>query len=134
MRFSDTVKRVIALATAIRGYWDTELPKRHPKYPLVQPGEDDGPPPPEEAQLRQLLNSLPPDEMYKLLALADVGRGLQATAFEQRWREYIKDAPELLWAIEYQIGTPPLADYLAEGVERLREAGINLDTPQPSAV
>ena len=48
MKLSETVKEVIALAEVIRNYWDTELPKRHPDYPFVHPGEDSGPPPPEE--------------------------------------------------------------------------------------
>jgi hypothetical protein len=55
MMFSQTAAEVIGLATAIRGYWNTELPKRHPNYPVVSLGEDSGPPPPpEEARLRGL--------------------------------------------------------------------------------
>ncbi len=38
MRFSDNATRVIDLATAIRDYWNTELPKRHPNYPLYLRG------------------------------------------------------------------------------------------------
>ncbi len=52
MKLSETVSEVIALAEAIRNYWDAELPKRHPDYPFVHPGEDDGPPPPEEQKLK----------------------------------------------------------------------------------
>ena len=77
MKLSETVNEVIALAEAIRTYWDAELPKRHPDYPWVHPGEDDGPPPPEQKKLEDLLASLPEDVVYKLALLMFVGpRGL----------------------------------------------------------
>ena len=132
MQFSEVVKRVIALATPINEYWERELPKRHPKYPLVDPAVPDPPPPPEEAELRHLLASLPIEEVYKLLALADVGRGVPAHAFDKRWHTYIKDAPELQWAIEYQVETAPLAEYLLEGRDALKKAGIDLDAGLPA--
>jgi hypothetical protein len=39
MKLSETARDVIALADAIRDYWAAELPKRHPNYPLVNPGK-----------------------------------------------------------------------------------------------
>src|SRR5947209_17797467 len=75
MKLSETAKEVIALAEAIRNYWDAELPKRHPHYPFVHPGEDSGPPPPEEKRLRDLLASLPDDDVYKLALIMHLGRG-----------------------------------------------------------
>src|SRR5438094_974080 len=61
MKLSEVAEQVIRLGRAANDYWETELPKRHPDYPLVRPGEDSGPPPPEEAELRTLLNKLPED-------------------------------------------------------------------------
>lgn len=75
MKLCHIAKEAIALATAIRSYWDTELPKRHPNYPVVSPGEDSGPPPPEERQLRNLLLSLSEEDIYKVLLLMSLGRG-----------------------------------------------------------
>jgi hypothetical protein len=132
MKFSEVVKQVIKLATAINDYWEAELPKHHPKYPIVEPGAEDPPPPPQEEELRQFLLSRPATEVYKLLALADVGRGFPA--FNQRWQEYINDAPEVQWAIGYLIGTVPLADYLESGLARLSTRNISVDADQPVAV
>src|SRR5947209_17259771 len=75
MKLSETAKEVIALAEAIRNYWDAELPKRHPDYPFVHPGEDSGPPPPEEKKLKGLLARLPADMVYKLALIMHLGRG-----------------------------------------------------------
>ena len=75
MKLSETAATVIDLATAIRDYWNTELPKRHRNYPVVSAGEDSGPPPPEEAKLRSFLEKLPDEEIYKLILLMYVGRG-----------------------------------------------------------
>jgi hypothetical protein len=72
MKFSETVNRVIGLATKIREYWDRELPKRHPNYPILNsPDDDDGPPPPEEAELREFLESLPSEDVYKLMSVGN---------------------------------------------------------------
>src|SRR5438132_1508587 len=75
MRLTETVREAIRVGDRSRAYWDRELPKRHPHYPLVRPGEDSGPPPPEDAQLQTLLESLPEDQLYALISLMYVGRG-----------------------------------------------------------
>jgi hypothetical protein len=75
MKLSEAAKEVIALAEAIGRYWDAELPKRHPDYPFVRAGEDSGPPPPEEKQLKELLARLPADIVYQLALLMYLGRG-----------------------------------------------------------
>jgi hypothetical protein len=61
MKLAETTEEVIALAQAVRDYWNAELPRRHPNYPIINPGEDSGPPPPEEKKLRNLLARLPED-------------------------------------------------------------------------
>ena len=83
MKLSETVSEVIALAEAIRNYWDAELPKRHPDYPFVHPGEDDGPPPPEEQKLKDLLASLPEDVIYKLALITSLSGEISAP---KMWR------------------------------------------------
>jgi hypothetical protein len=75
MKLSETAARMVELATAIRDYWSTELPKRHLHYPIVSPGEDSGPSPPEEAELRDFLAGLSEEKIYKLLLLLYLGRG-----------------------------------------------------------
>lgn len=134
MPFSKTVARVIELAAAIRDYWDAELPKRHPKYPLVEPGADDGPPPPEEAELHDLLRSLPVEEVYKLLALLDVGRQVcPAPAFDDQRRTIAEQRDDPDWAISSLVGNAALAEDLADGLNELERSGIGIDRPEPFA-
>jgi hypothetical protein len=128
MSLSQAVSEVIALSTAIRKYWDTELPKRHPHYPVVAPGEDSGPAPPERDKLKDLLTKLPEELVYKIALLMYLGRGDfgtddLATHYESLKQRYAK--PE--WAISQMMGKAPLADYLADGVAELKKSGIELD-------
>ena len=75
MKLSEAVREVIRLGDASRAYWDRELPKHHPHYPLIRAEEDSAPPPPEDAQIQSLLKSLPEDQLYALILLTYVGRG-----------------------------------------------------------
>ena len=127
MRFSETVKRVIEFAEAIDEYWSRELPKRHPNYPLVNPGEQSGPPPPEESALRQFLDSLPDEDLYRLLTLLHLGReDFPATEFDERCREAASDYPERE-AVIWQLVERTLPDYLSDGLESLKASGIDID-------
>jgi hypothetical protein len=128
MKLSETVKEVIALSAAIGNYWDTELPKRHPNYPVVDAGEDSGPPPPQKKQLRDLLKSLPEDDIYKLTLLMYLGRGDfgtddLATHYEAVKKRFAK--PE--WAISQMMEKAPLADYMTDGLTELEKNGIDVD-------
>jgi hypothetical protein len=134
MKFSEVVARVIDLATTINNYWETELPKQHPKYPLVDPNVPDPPPPPQEEELRQFLLSRPADEVYKLRALADVGSGVPATEFEKRWRRFMKDRPDARWEIEHLVRYPPLADGLIDGLAEMSVQNIDVDAGRPAIV
>jgi len=128
MRFSDTATKVIDLATAIRDYWNTELPKRHPNYPIVSPGEDSGPPPPEEAELKSFLETLPDEEIYKLVLLKCLGRGDLGTEHLPMHYRTIKDRfRKREHAITQMEGKAPLADYLADGMAELKKRGIDMD-------
>jgi hypothetical protein len=128
MKLSKTAEEVISLATAIRDYWNTELPKRHPTYPIISAGEDSGLPPPEERKLRDLLASLPEDELYKLTLLMYLGRGDFGTDdlaghYETLKKRFAK--PD--WAISQMIEKAPLADYLTDGLAELTKNGIDVD-------
>ena len=42
MQLSKVAQEALRKAEAIRNYWDAELPRRHPDYPLVNPGKTPG--------------------------------------------------------------------------------------------
>jgi len=128
MALSDVIKEVIALSEAAHGYWATELPKRHPEYPIVRPGEDSGPPPEEEKKLRQLLTDLPPTVLYKLALIMSVGRrGLTRDDLAEQY-EALKDNWEDRGPlVTLMIDTAPLADYLSDGLEELNKHHIDVD-------
>lgn len=135
MSFSDTMKRVIELTAIIRDYWDRELRKRHPDYPIVKEGVDDGPPPPEEAQLRDLLRSLSRGDLYKLLAIASLGRGeFQLEALESSSRQIAGQFPRVEDAIDRLMSLAWLDADLTDAQRILTAAGIGLEHLEPSTV
>src|SRR5437667_3587565 len=75
MNLSDAAHKVIDLGHKVREYYDTELPKRHPNYPLVNPDEETAPPPPEEKELRDFLMTLSEEQIYQLMLILYLGRG-----------------------------------------------------------
>lgn len=128
MKLSETAKEVIALAEAIRNYWDAELPKRHPDYPLVHPGEDSGPPPPEEKKLRDFLASLPEEAIYQLALIMHLGRGDFGTDNLARHYEALKRTfGKSERAASQMMEKAPLAGYLADGLAELKKSGIDVD-------
>jgi hypothetical protein len=135
MKFSETVTDVISLATAIRNYWDTELPKRHPTFPIVLPGEDSGPPPPEQQQLRSLLTALPEDDIFKLTLLMHLGRrDLGTNNLEQHLealKQHIRNPDR---AVAQLMGKALLANYLRDGLAELTKSGIDADQLAPTEV
>jgi hypothetical protein len=128
MLLSDAAKRVIELATAINAYWDAELPKRHPDYPLINEGEDSGPPPSEEAQLRDFLRSLPPEAVYKLYTLVELGRDyFPATKYVQNYKRLVRTTPDVDWLRLLMVDQAATADDLQDGLARLAEHHLDLD-------
>ena len=134
MPFSDTVHRAIELADATRNYWDAELPKRHPAYPIVHPGEDSGPPPPEEVELESLLRSLSLEDLHKLLALVEIGQmTLKPSEFESRARALLREEPDFDWIIQQLMANVPLAAQLTDGLNELTARGIDIDNMEKAA-
>lgn len=128
MKLSDAIAEVIRLATAIREYWNAELPKRHPLYPVVSPGEDSGPPPPQESQLRRFLDDLSDEQIYQLILVMYLGRGDFGTDDLTKHYRMVKDRfPRRESAIAQMVGKAPLADYLTDGSAELHGSGIDID-------
>jgi hypothetical protein len=129
MKSSAAARQVIGLADAIRTYWEAELPKRHPDYPLVHPGEDSGPPPPEEKKLQHLLAKLPADTVYKLLLIMFLGRGeFDTTDLGSRYEELKERFEKPDEAAAEIVEKPTLVEYLADGLEELKKHDIDVDT------
>jgi hypothetical protein len=128
MKFSQTVNKVLALSQAVRDYWSVELPKRHPRYPFVNEGDEDGPPPPEQKKLKKLLASLPEDDIYKIALIMQYNRGYSGKKCPTDNLEAVKEwyeTPEeaaLLMAED-----AALADELSYGLEELKTAGYDVD-------
>lgn len=128
MNVSEAANRVIDLSRKIRDYYETELPKRHPNYPLVGPGEETAPPPPEEKKLSDFLATLSDDTIYQLILIAEIGRGDFGTEDLAVNYESLKgmfgDSEQ---AVSEMMDIAPLADYLLDGLEELRKHNINVD-------
>ena len=128
MKFSESLDAVIALAETIRDYWDVELPKRHPDYPWVHPGEDSGPPPPEEKILTDFLLGLPEEDVYKIALVLCVAQGRFGTGDLAGHYEELKGMfgePEE--AVTLLVADASLADYLTEGLAELKKDRIDVD-------
>jgi hypothetical protein len=128
MKLSQAVEKVITLAKAIREYWETELPKRHPDYPLVRPGEKPLPPPAQEKQLTKLFASVPDEFVFQIALLMYLGRGdFDADDLEEQYetlRENFDNADALASQLTQKA---PLADYLQDALAELEKHGIDLD-------
>lgn len=132
VKLSEIAREVINLADAASAYWESELPKRHPDYPIVHPGEDSGPPPPEEAKLQALLMALPADFLYKLALIRSIGRGDFGTDDLPGHYEALKKAVRKPARVAFQMmETVPLADDLADGLAELQKNHIDADTMLP---
>jgi hypothetical protein len=128
MKLSESVAKVIELSTAIDNYWNTELPRRHPHYPIISPGEDSGPPPPEALQLEHLLKSLPDDDVYAITLLMHLGRGdFGPEELPAHYEALKKRFPSPERAVAQLMGKASLSDYLTDGMAELEKVGIDLD-------
>jgi hypothetical protein len=128
MKLSEAVREAIRLGDASRAYWDRELPKRHPHYPMIRAGEDSGPPPPEDGQIQALLQSLPEDQLYSLVLLMYVGRGDFSADHLPAAYQTMKEAfPRKELAVAQMVGKGMLAEYLTDALEEIQKHHIDLD-------
>lgn len=140
MKLSQVADKVITLAHKVREYYDNELPKWYPTYPVISPGEEGPPSPKEEKELRKLLRSLPEETIYRLILIMYLGRGDfgaddLAGSYEALKQTFGK--PE--WAASQMMEKAPLAQYLSDGLSELARHRIAVDdlplenTEQPKA-
>src|SRR5437879_3494034 len=129
MKLSEVVREVIRLGDASRAYWDRELPKHHPRYPVIRAEDVSPPPPPEDAQIQALLKSLPEDQLYALVLLAYIGRGdLSAGHLVPEYQTMKEVFPSRDLAIAQLMGNKTLAEYLTDAMEEVQKRHIDLDT------
>jgi len=129
MTLSEAVNRVFEIGRKIREYYDAEIPKWLPNYPLVGPNDEEPPPPPEEKDLEDFLATLSDDQIYQLTLIMDLGRS----------RFAVKDLAEHYQGLKETVGDRAYAetlirwdainlfDVLTDGLEELRKHKINLD-------
>ncbi len=131
MKLSELVRQVIRLGDASRAYWDRELPKHHPHYPVIRAGEDSAPPSPEDAQIQALLKSLPENQLYALLLLTYVGRGdFSADNLLAAYQNMKEPFPTRDIAIAQLTGSKTLAEYLTDAMDEIQKRRIDLDALQ----
>lgn len=128
MNLSAVLPQVIALANAVREYWERELPKRHPDYPLAKPGEKPLAAPPEEKKLADLLAQLPPDLIYRIGLIMYLGRGDIDSSDLPGYCEALKENFDNPSALASQMTyNAALGEYLQSGVDELKRSGFDLD-------
>ncbi len=131
----DAVNRIIELANAIQAYWDRELPKAHPEYPLVHEGETSPPEPAEQKALQAFVNSLPEGQLHKALLTVRVGRAdISVDNIIDGYAQLKQEFPDKDSAINRILDTTALGDYLSDGVERLKRESIDIDSVTDDSV
>ena len=133
MTLSEVIRRAIPLAKAMSDYWEAELPRRFKQYPFVQEGEDRGPMPPEQVQLKSLLDSLPDEDVYRLQLVIECGRrGFGPAQFAERLADIKghKNAKLLAWQMGEHLA---LWLQLEEGLEQMQKYGVDVNALFPVA-
>jgi hypothetical protein len=128
MKLSQTIQKVIALAGKVRTYYDAELPKWYPDYPIVKPGQEGPPSPKEERELKEFVRALPPEMIYRLLLIMYLGRedfGIEDLASRYEALKQTFGQPE--WAASQMLEKAPLAQYLTDGLSELKRHRIPVD-------
>lgn len=128
VRLSEAVAEIIRLGDASREYWDRELPKHHPRYPVIGPDETPPAPPPEDSQIQTLLESLPENQLYAVMVLAYLGRGdFSAGNLSHAYQEMKESFPSRPLAVAQLVGTNELAEYLTDAADEMQSRHIDLD-------
>lgn len=128
MKFTETANRVIELARQLRAFYEAELPKRYPNYPVIDSVGEIESPPEQEKKLIEFLSSLPSDTIYQLISIMYLGRGdFEADELAEHYEVLKNTIDEPEFAISQMIDKAPLGDYLADGLEELRKHDMNAD-------
>lgn len=130
MNLSEAVNRVIDIAGKIPAYYETELRKRYPNYPLVDLDADSSvPPPPKEQELRDFLASLSDDLIYQLILIVHFWRGYfrldDMAGYYAGMKDAVGDRTQALSELMFDATT--LASELSGGLEELDKYKINPD-------
>jgi hypothetical protein len=129
MKLSEVVREVIRLGDASRAYWNRELPKHHPHYPVIRAGENSPLPPPEDAQILAMLKSLPEEQVNALILLSYLGRGDVSADHLLPAYQTMKDIfPSRDLVIAQLTGNTTLAEYLTDAMEEIQKRHIDLDS------
>ncbi len=128
MSLAESAHKVIDLAREVRAYYDEEMPKWHPDYPIVYEHESEPSPPPAEVELRTYLTSLPEETVYALATLMEFERWFfrdgDLVASYETLRETFERPDQ---AAERMISYPPLGDSLEDALTELKARGIDVD-------
>lgn len=128
MRLSEITQRVIELASKVRDYYTVELPKWHPQYPVVGRDEPTAPPPPEEAELKDFLGSLPADVVYQILAIMHLGcEDFDAAELADYYETLEGQFGDPQDAAALMLSNAALADQLADGLAELQRRQLSVD-------
>lgn len=128
MKFSEVVREVVRLGNASLQYWDSELPKYHPQYPIIRAEDKEVSPPPEAAEIEALLRSLPEKQLYSLMLLAYLGRGdFDAGHLKIGLRRIKENFPENTLVIAQLMAEQTLSEYLTDAMEEVHKRHIDLD-------
>ena len=128
MKLSDAATRVSDLGSKIYDYYTSELPKYYRNYPLVSPGEEGAPPPPEENELRQFLETLPADMVYRLALIMYLGReDFRTDDLADKYENAESTFGDSEYLRSVMVAHSPLVSYLSDGLEELHKHGIDVD-------
>jgi hypothetical protein len=96
--------------------------------PMMTPGEQPLPPPPEEKKLAKLLSSLPEDLLYQIGLLMYLGRGDFSVQELADYYKTLKENFDSATALALQLrDKAPLTDYLRDGLAELEKHHIDVD-------
>lgn len=127
MKPTEVLPKIIRLGEASQEYWDGELPKHHPNYPLIDDSSETSPRrPPMDDEIESILSKLPEDQLYAVASLMYLGRGdFGSDRFSETCHEVRGKFPSTSVAIRH-IMAKPLAEYLADAMESAENNHINI--------
>jgi hypothetical protein len=129
MKLSEVIHELRQLGQARTHYWETELPKIYPRYPLIYPGEPEEVPGPDEIRMRQFAQSLPIDVLNMLEVLVDLmWRKIEPADIGSRFREYQQRYTDHSYAVNRLMRHGMLELDLEDSLEILADHGIDVDS------